>query len=92
MLSYCMTLAYNYMYAFILHDTGIQLHVCEHLKKLRADERPETVQHPGGHFSQYANHLIKHIEGILPTSLNVLGIRPQAVSNTNHLMQGSTVL
>ena len=48
----------------------IKLQVCEYFKKLRVGGRPKTVQHPGGHYSQYANHLIRHIEGISQCSWN----------------------
>eukprot|EP00731_Ephydatia_muelleri_P020662 Em0013g389a len=59
--------------------------VCEHFEKLRKGGRPKTVQHPGGHYSQYANHLIRHIEGISPLSLNAPGTQAPSVSDNNNL-------
>ena len=61
------------------------MQVCEHFDKLRKGGRPKTVQHTRGHYSQYANHLIRHIEGISPLSLNAPGMQPPPVSNTNNL-------
>ncbi|KAL5467432.1 hypothetical protein EMCRGX_G031654 [Ephydatia muelleri] len=59
--------------------------VCEHFEKLRKGGRPKTVQHPGGHYSQYANHLIRHIDSISPLSLNAPGTQPPSVSDNNNL-------
>lgn len=43
------------------------------------------MKHSGGHYSQYANHLIRHIEHISPISLNAPGMQPPPVSDTNNL-------
>ena len=51
-----------------------------HFQNLRACGRPKTLQHCGRHYSKYANHLIRHMKGIAPTSLNVPGMQPPAHS------------
>ena len=58
----------------------LHVHVCEHFQNLRAGGRPKTLQHCGRHYSKYANHLIRHMKGIAPTSLNVPGMQPPARS------------
>ena len=43
------------------------------------------MQHTGGHYSQYANHPIRHIDSISPLSLSAPGTQPPSVSDNNNL-------
>ena len=52
-------------------------------KKLRTGGRPKIVQHTGGHYSQYVNHLMKASHHVL--SCNAPGMKPPPVSDTNNL-------